>query len=98
MLSNADMDLGVPLESPKGSQASSRQVTCKSAFLLSCSSSVRPPIELTQESVAFFQGFPTGLSHLPPWSESILGVTVEAVQENQVPLEWTETYGGLSEW
>ena len=46
---------------------------------------------------AFPRGFPTGLSHVPPWSESILGLTVEAVLEKQVSLEWTETSGGLWE-
>ena len=29
---------------------------------------------------AFPRGFPTGLSHVPPWCESILGLKVEAVQ------------------
>ena len=47
---------------------------------------------------AFPRGFPTGLSHVPPWCESILGVKVEAVQGNEVPLEWTETFVGLLEW
>ena len=47
---------------------------------------------------AFPRGFPTGLSHLPPWCESILGLKVEAVQGKQVSLEWTETSGGLWEW
>jgi len=47
---------------------------------------------------AFPRGFPTGLSHVPPWWESILSVKVEAVQGKQVPLEWTETSGGLLEW
>ena len=28
---------------------------------------------------AFPRGFPTGLSHVPPWCESILGLKVEAV-------------------
>ena len=46
----------------------------------------------------FPQGFPTGLSHVPPWCESILGLKVEAVQGKQVSLEWTETSGGLWEW
>ena len=46
----------------------------------------------------FPPGLHTGLSHVPPWWESILGVKVEAVQGNQVPLEWTETSGGLLEW
>ena len=47
---------------------------------------------------AFPRGFPTGLSHVPPWSESILGLTVEAVLAKQVSLEWTEASGGLWEW
>ena len=47
---------------------------------------------------AFPRGLPTGLSHVPLWFELILGVKVEAVQGNQVPLEWTETFGGLLEW
>ena len=47
---------------------------------------------------AFPRGFPTGLSHVPPWCESILGFKVEAVQGKQVSLEWTETSGGLWEW
>ena len=34
---------------------------------------------------AFPRGFPTGLSHVPPWCESILGLKVEAVQGKQVP-------------
>ena len=72
--------------------------TCTSAFLPSCSSSVILPIALTQGSVAFTQGFPTVLSHVPPWFESICGVTFEAVQGNHVLLEWTETFGGLLEW
>ena len=38
----------------------------------------------------FSQGA-SGLSHLPLRFESILGVTVEAVQGNQVYLEWTGT-------
>ena len=46
---------------------------------------------------AFPRGFPTGLSHVPPWCESILGLKVETVQGKQVSLEWTETSGGLWE-
>ena len=45
----------------------------------------------------FPRGFPTGLSHVPPWCESILSLKVEAVQGKQVSLEWTETSGGLWE-
>ena len=47
---------------------------------------------------AFPGGFPTGLSHVPPCCESILGLKVEAVQGIQVSLEWTESSGGLWEW
>ena len=46
---------------------------------------------------AFPRGFPTGLSHVSPWCDSILGLKVEAVQGKQVSLEWTETSGGLWE-
>ena len=42
---------------------------------------------------AFPQGFPTGLSHVPPWCESILGLKLEAVQGKQDSLEWTEISG-----
>ena len=52
-------------------------------------------MRLSQE--AFPRGLPTGLSHVPPWCESILGLKFEAVHENQVSLEWTETSGGLWE-
>ena len=41
------------------------------------------------------RGFPTGLSHVPPWCESILSLKGEAVQGKQVSLECTETSGGL---
>ena len=47
---------------------------------------------------AFPPGFPTGLSHVPPWCESILGLKVKVVQGKQVSLEWTETSVGLWEW
>ena len=85
-LSSADMDLGVLLESPQGSQSSSRVGACTCAFFPSCSSSVMLPVEWIKGSVAFPRdfptrlshgafprGFPTGLSHVPPWCESILG-------------------------
>ena len=49
------------------------------------------PSRLSHE--AFPRGFPTGLSHVPPWCESILGLKVEAVQGKQISLEWTETSG-----
>ena len=100
------MDLGVLLESLQGSQSSSRVGECTYAFLPSCSSSVALPFawikgcgfpsRLSHE--AFPRGFPTGLSHVPPWCESILGLKIEAVQGKQVSLEWTDTSGGLWEW
>ena len=43
------------------------------------------PWRLTHE--AFPREFPTGLSHVPPWWESILAVKVEAVHGKQVPLK-----------
>ena len=91
------MDLGVLLESPQGSQSSSRVGACTYAFLRSCSSSVTLPFAWIKGSMSFPRGFLTGLSHVPPWYESILGLKVEAVQGKQVSLEWTETSGGLWE-
>ena len=38
---------------------------------------------------AFPRGFPTGLSHVPPWCESILVLKVKLVQGKQFSLEWT---------
>ena len=57
------MDLGVLLESPQGSQSSSRVGACTCAFLPSCSSSVTLPFAWIKGSVAFPRGFPTRLSH-----------------------------------
>ena len=54
------------------------------------------PWRLSHE--AYPRGFPTGLSLVPPWCESILGLKVEAVQGKKVSLEWTETSRGLWEW
>ena len=72
-------------------------------LLQQCGASIRVdqgmcgfPSRLSQE--AFPRGFPTGLSHVPPWSESILGLKVEAVQGKKFSLERTETSGGLWEW
>ena len=57
------MDLGVLLESPQGSQFSSRVGPCTCAFLSSCSSSVTLSIAWIKGSVAFLRGFPPRLSH-----------------------------------
>ena len=62
-LSSADMDLGVLLESPKGSQSSSRVGACPCPFLPSCSSSVTLPYAWIKGYAAFPRGFPTRLSH-----------------------------------
>ena len=75
---------GVLLESPQGSQSSSRVMACTCAFLPSCSSSVTFPSRESRDLWLSLEacpgGFPTGLSHVPPWCESILGFKVEAVQ------------------
>ena len=105
------MGLGLVLESPQGSQSSSRVGACTCAFLLSSSSGVTLPFAWIKGSGAFTRGFPTWLSHealprgfptelshVPPWCESILGLKVEAVQGKQVSLEWPEKSGGLWEW
>ena len=91
------MDLGIILESPQGSQSSSRVGVCTCAFLPRCSSSVTLPFAWIKGSVAFPRGFHTGLFHVSPLCESILGLKVEAVLGKQVSLEWTETSGGLWE-
>ena len=97
------MDLRVLLESPQGSQSSSQWGHARALYsrvVAAVSPSRRVdhgisgfPSRLSPE--AFPRGFPTGLSHVPPWCESILGLKVEAVQGKQVSLEWTETSGGL---
>ena len=71
---------------------SPRAVAAVSRFLSRGSRDLWLPLE------AFPRGFPTGLSHVPPWCESILGLKVEAVQGKQVSLEWIETSGALWEW
>ena len=57
------MDLGVLLESPQGSQSTSREGACTCVFLPSCSSSVALPFLWIKGSVAFPRGFPSRLSH-----------------------------------
>ena len=88
------MDLEVPPEFPQGSQASSHVQACKSAFLSSWNNSGRLPVELTYGLLAFSRG-PTRLSHLTSCFESILGVSVESVQQSQVYLEWIRTSGSI---
>ena len=100
------MDLRVLLESPQGSQSSSqwghaRALSSRAVAAVSPSRRVDHgisgfPSRLSHE--VFPRGVPTGLSHVPQWCESILGLKVEAVQGKQVSLEWTETSGGLCVW
>ena len=95
------MDLGVLLKSPEGSQSSSRggharALSSRAVAAVSPFPS-RGSRNLWLSLEAFPRGIPTGLSHVPPWGESILVVKVDAVQGKQVSLEWTETSGGLWE-
>ena len=55
--------LGVLLESPQGSQSSSRMGACTCAFLPNGSSSVALPFAWIKGSVVFPRGVPTRLSH-----------------------------------
>ena len=55
--------LGVLLESPQGSQSSSRVGACLCAFLPRCSSTVMLPFAWIKGSVAFPRGFPMRISH-----------------------------------
>ena len=96
------MDPGVVLESPQGSQSSSRLGAALALSSRAVAAVSRFPSsgsrDLWLSHEAFPRGFPTGLSHVPPWCESILGLKVEGVQGKQVSLEWIETSGGLWEW
>ena len=66
-LSCADMDFGVLLESPQGSQSSSRVGECTCAFLPALAAVSRFPSrgsrDLWLSLEAFPRGFPTRLSH-----------------------------------
>ena len=75
------------------SAISSRAVAAVSRFPSRGSRNLWLSLEASHE--AFPRGFPTELSHVPRWCESILGLKVEAVQGS---LEWTETSRGLWEW
>ena len=96
------MDLGVLPESPQGISPrlkwwharalSSRAVAAVSRF----PSLGSRDLWLSLEN--FPRGFPTGLSNVPPWCESILGLKVEGEGGIQVSLEWSQTSGGLWEW
>ena len=99
------MDLRVRLESPQGSQSSTRVGYARALSSRALAAVSRFPsrgsrdqgLSLEAFHEGFPRGFPTGLSHVPPCCESILGLKVEAVQGKQFSLEWTETSGGLWE-
>ena len=100
------MDLVVLLESPPGFSPrldlgharalSSRAVAAVSRFPSRGSRDLWHSLEAFPR--CFPRGFPTGLSHVPPWCESILGLKFEAVQGKKDSLEWTEISGVLGEW
>ena len=75
---------------------SSRAVEAVSRYPSRGSRDLWLSLEAFQE--AFPRGFPTGLSHVPPFCETILGLKVESVQGKQVSLKGSETSGGLREW
>ena len=81
-LSISDIDLTVSAELEPGSQASSCVEAQNSAFLLSCSWSVRQLVELYLEPVAFFRGCNHCVS-APLCCDSVLGVPFESVQGHQ---------------
>ena len=80
------MDLGVLLESPQGSKSSSGMGACTCAFLRAVAPASRflsrGSRDLWLSLEAFPQGFPTGLSHVPPWWVSILGIKSRQCREN----------------
>ena len=104
------MDLGVLLESPQGSQSSSREGYARALSSQAVVAVWRFPSrgsrDLWLSIEAFPGGFPTRLSleAFPQGcptchrGESILGLKAEAMRGKQVSLEQTETSGGLWEW
>ena len=80
--------------SPRLEWGRARALSSRAVAAVSCFPS-RGSSDLWLSLEAFPRGFPTGLSHVPPWCESILGLKVETVQGKHFSLEWTETSGGL---
>ena len=88
-LSSADMNLGVLLSLPRGVSprlewGHARALSSPAVAAVSRFPS-RGSRDLWLSLEAFPRGFPTGLSHVPPWCESILGLKVEAVQGKVFP-------------
>ena len=75
LLSSGGMHVHFPLELQQHCRASIRVDQGICGF----------PSRLSHE--AFPRRFPTGLSHVSPWCESILGLKVEAVQGKQFSLD-----------
>ena len=96
------MDLGVLLESLRAVSPLHEWGHARALFSRAVAAVQRFPSrgsrDLWLSLKAFPRGFPTGLSHVPSWCESILGLKVEAVHGKQFSLQWTEASGGLWEW
>ena len=65
-----------------------RALSSRAVAAVSCYPS-RGSRDLWLSLEAFPRGFPTGLSHVPLWCKSILGLKVEALPGIQVSLKWT---------
>ena len=72
--------------SPRLEWGHARALSSRAVAAVSCFPS-RGSTDLWLSLEAFPRGFPTGLSHVSPKCESILGLKVEAVQGKQVSLE-----------
>ena len=96
------MDIGVLLQTPRGVSPRLEWGHARALSIRAVAAVSRFPSRGSRDQglslEAFPRGFPTWLSHVPPWCESILGLKVEAVQGKQVSLEWTETYWEIWEW
>ena len=74
--------------SPRLELGHARALSSRAVAAVSCLPS-RGSWDLWLSLEAFPRGFPTGLSHVASWCESILCLKVETVQGKQVSLEWT---------
>ena len=83
------MDLGVLLDSPQGSQSSSRVGACTCDFLPSCSSSFTLPFTWIKGSVDFPPGFPTRIDsqHSGTWDSPVLKPRGKAARESHRSLD-----------
>ena len=82
--------------SPRLEWGHARALSSRAVAAVSCFPS-RGSRDLWLSLLAYPPGFPTGLSHVPPWCESILGLKVEAVLGKLVSVEWTQISGGIWE-